>query len=219
MGGRNSSLKKFRMKIDVKTCLVVSLALLVICLIWDNLHYKKQLKTISNEVEFYIDSLNRYTKIYSSKSFSQLKKENKELYSQLRDKEDLVEAIKFEYKYKYEGKEQLVDKSIQTDSCYIFQEKTDTISYDLEIWATHIQKYKINFNLTNEFLITRQQVDNQNKIEINSQLPGKIQDVTVWTKPIKKKRFGVGISIGAGYGLITKKPDIFIGVTGTYLIW
>lgn len=74
MGGRNSSLKKFRMKIDVKTCLVVSLALLVVCLIWDNLHYKKQLKTISNEVEFYIDSLNRYTKIYSSKSFSQLKK-------------------------------------------------------------------------------------------------------------------------------------------------
>lgn len=207
------------MKIDVKTCSFLLLFLFAIYLAWNNFHYKKQIKTLSNNVEFYIDSLNRYTKIYSSEDFSQLKKENKELYSQLRDKESLVEAIKFEYKYKYEGKEQLVDKSIQTDSCYIFQEKTDTISYDLEIWATHIQKYKINFNLTNEFLITRQQVDNQNKIEINSQLPGKIQDVTVWTKPIKKKRFGVGISIGAGYGLITKKPDIFIGVTGTYLIW
>jgi len=207
------------MKIDVKTCSFLLLFLFAIYLAWNNFHYKKQIKTLSNNVEFYIDSLNRYTKIYSSEDFSQLKKENKELYSQLRDKESLVEAIKFEYKYKYEGKEHSIDNSIQSDSCYRFQENTDTISYNLEIWATHIQKYKINFSLTNEFLITRQSIDNQNKIEINSQLPGKIQDVTVWTKPTKKKRFGAGISIGAGYGLITKKPDIFIGVTGTYLIW
>lgn len=207
------------MKIDVKTCSFLLLFLFAIYLAWNNFHYKKQIKTLSNNVEFYIDSLNRYTKIYSSEDFSQLKKENKELYSQLRDKESLVEAIKFEYKYKYEGKEHSIDNSIQSDSCYRFQENTDTVSYNLEIWATHIQKYKINFSLTNEFLITRQSVDNQNKIEINSQLPGKIQDVTVWTKPTKKKRFGAGISIGAGYGLITKKPDIFIGITGTYLIW
>lgn len=207
------------MKIDVKTCSFLLLFLFAIYLAWNNFHYKKQIKTLSNNVEFYIDSLNRYTKIYSSEDFSQLKKENKELYSQLRDKESLVEAIKFEYKYKYEGKEHSIDNSIQSDSCYRFQENTDTVSYNLEIWATHIQKYKINFSLTNEFLITRQSIDNQNKIEINSQLPGKIQDVTVWTKPTKKKRFGAGISIGAGYGLITKKPDIFIGVTGTYLIW
>lgn len=207
------------MKIDVKTCSFLLLFLFAIYLAWNNFHYKKQIKTLSNNVEFYIDSLNRYTKIYSSEDFSQLKKKNKELYSQLRDKESLVEAIKFEYKYKYEGKEHSIDNSIQSDSCYRFQENTDTVSYNLEIWATHIQKYKINFSLTNEFLITRQSVDNQNKIEINSQLPGKIQDVTVWTKPTKKKRFGAGISIGAGYGLITKKPDIFIGITGTYLIW
>lgn len=207
------------MKIDVKTCSFLLLFLFAIYLAWNNFHYKKQIKTLSNNVEFYIDSLNRYTKIYSSEDFSQLKKENKELYSQLRDKESLVEAIKFEYKYKYEGKEHSIDNSIQSDSCYRFQENTDTVSYNLEIWATHIQKYKINFSLTNEFLITRQSIDNQNKIEINSQLPGRIQDVTVWTKPTKKKRFGAGISIGAGYGLITKKPDIFIGVTGTYLIW
>lgn len=207
------------MKIDVKTCSFLLLFLFAIYLAWNNFHYKKQIKTLSNNVEFYIDSLNRYTKIYSSEDFSQLKKENKELYSQLRDKESLVEAIKFEYKYKYEGKEHSIDNSIQSDSCYRFQENTDTISYNLEIWATHIQKYKINFSLTNEFLITRQSIDNQNKIEINSQLPGRIQDVTVWTKPTKKKRFGAGISIGVGYGLITKKPDIFIGVTGTYLIW
>lgn len=207
------------MKIDVKTCSFLLLFLFAIYLAWNNFHYKKQIKTLSNNVEFYIDSLNRYTKIYSSEDFSQLKKENKELYSQLRNKESLVEAIKFEYKYKYEGKEHSIDNSIQSDSCYRFQENTDTISYNLEIWATHIQKYKINFSLTNEFLITRQSIDNQNKIEINSQLPGRIQDVTVWTKPTKKKRFGAGISIGAGYGLITKKPDIFIGVTGTYLIW
>ena len=44
------------------------------------------------EVEFYTDSLNRYTKVYNSESFSKLKKENKELYNRLKEKEALVEV-------------------------------------------------------------------------------------------------------------------------------
>lgn len=62
------------------------------------------------EVEFYTDSLNRYTKIYNSESFSKLKKENKELYNQLKEKEALVEAVEFEWKYKYEGLEREVSE-------------------------------------------------------------------------------------------------------------
>ena len=65
------------MKIDVKTCSFLLLFLFAIYLAWNNFHYKKQIKTLSNNVEFYIDSLNRYTKIYSSEDFSQLKKKTK----------------------------------------------------------------------------------------------------------------------------------------------
>ena len=206
------------MKTSVKIILVACIAL-CIASIFSILKYRNKVEKLSANLEFYTDSLNRYTKLYPSTDFKKLKKENKELYNQLRDKEALIEAIEFEYKYKYKSKENIVNKPIETDSLYQFKEQTDTIEYNLDIWATHIQKYKIKFNLTNKFLITRQQIENENRIEINSQLPGKIQDVTVWSKPTKKPRFGVGISIGAGYGFFTKKPDIFIGVTGTYLIW
>ena len=143
------------------------------------------------EVEFYIDSLNRYTKIYNSESFSKLKKENKELYNQLR----------------------------KTDSLYTFKEETDTVGYDLQVWATHLAKYKINFNITNKFLLTNQRIGDSNRMEITSQLPGKIGDVTMWTKPEKKKRFGLGLSVGAGYGVFNKDFDVFVGLSGTYLIW
>lgn len=206
------------MKTSVKIILVICIVLCITS-IFSILKYRNKVEKLSANLEFYTDSLNRYTKLYPSTDFKELKKENKELYNQLRDKEALIEAIEFEYKYKYESKENVVNKPIETDSLYQFKEQTDTIEYNLDIWATHIQKYKIRFNLTNKFLITRQQIENENRIEINSQLPGKIQDVTVWSKPTKKPRFGAGISIGAGYGFFTRKPDIFIGVTGTYLIW
>ena len=60
----------------------------------------RDIKALQNEIEFYTDSLNRYTKLYPSSKFSELKKKNEELYKQLKDKEALVEAIRFEYKYK-----------------------------------------------------------------------------------------------------------------------
>lgn len=39
-----------------------------------------------------------------------MKKENKELYNRLKEKEALVEAVEFEWKYKYEGLEREVSE-------------------------------------------------------------------------------------------------------------
>mgnify|MGYP000624229255 CR=1 FL=1 len=211
------------MKIEVKD-IIFGVAAGVLVAISCNLAYKQykrnqEIKALQSQIEFYTDSLNRYTKLYSSGSFSDLKKENKELYNQLKDKEALVEAIKFEYKYKYESKEEEVSKPIETDSLYHFNVQTDTMGYDLKIWSTHLQKYKLLFNLTNNFTISRQQTGDNNRLEITSQLPGRIENVTSWTKKEKKQRFSIGPSIGVGYGLTTKKPDIFVGATLTYNLW
>lgn len=67
--------------------------------------------------------------------------------------------------------------------------------------------------------MTNQRIGDNNRMEITSQLPGKIGDVTMWTKPEKKKRFGFGVSVGAGYGVFNKDFDVFVGLSGTYLIW
>lgn len=207
------------MKINIKHIVSIIIFIIIVSLIWKNFNQERRISKLTSDIEFYVDSINRYTKLYPSEDFKKLKKENRDLYNKLKDKENLIEAIEFEWKYKYEGLEQKIGELQETDSLYHFNIQTDTVGYDLKVWATHLAQYKINFNISNKFLLTHQQVNNENRFEINSQLPGKIQDVTIWTKPTKKKRFGVGMSIGAGYGLITKKPDLFVGVTGTYLIW
>lgn len=180
---------------------------------------QKKYDKLVQEVEFYTDSLNRYTKLYNSESFSKLKKENKELYNKLKEKENLVEAIEFEWKYKYSGLERKVSELEKSDSLYRFRMQTDTVGYDLKVWATHLAKYKIDFNITNKFILTHQRVGDENRMEISSYLPGKIQDVTIWTKPEKKKRFCVGLSVGAGYGVFNKSFDVFVGLSGNYIIW
>lgn len=200
--------------------IVIGFLLFILSYVW--LKYDSQTertKKLQEDIEFYTDSLNRYTKLYSSSSFSSLKKENKELYRQLKEKEELVEAIKFKYEYEYKGQEQIIDKPIEEDSLYHFNVQNDTLGYDLKIWSTHLQKYRLSFNLTNEFTITRQQVDNDHRLEINSHIPGRIENVVVWNKEQKKSRFSIGPSVGFGYGVFSKKPDIFIGATITYNLW
>lgn len=193
--------------------------IIILILLFLSIKKARENERLLYEVEFYTDSLNRYTKVYNSESFSKLKKENKELYNRLKEKEALVEAVEFEWKYKYEGLEREVSELRKTDSLYTFKEETDTVGYDLQVWATHLAKYKINFNLTNKFLLTNQRIGDSNRMEITSQLPGKIGDVTMWTKPEKKKRFGLGLSVGAGYGVFNKDFDVFVGLSGTYIIW
>lgn len=196
---------------------IVILSSLIVC--YKNYKYQKKVESLTKDIEFYTDSLNTYTKLYPSTEFSKLKKENKELYNKLKEKESLVEAIEFEWKYKYEGLEQQVDKLQKNDSLYRFNIQSDTVGYDLKVWANHLAKYKLDFNISNKLLLSHQQVGNDNRFEITSNLPGKIQDVTIWTKPKKKSRFGAGISIGAGYGMFNKDFDVFVGLSGTYLIW
>lgn len=205
-----------------KKVLLIVIGFLLFVLLYMWLKYDSQTertKKLQEDIEFYTDSLNRYTKLYSSSSFSSLKKENKELYRQLKEKEELVEAIKFKYEYEYKGQEQMVDKPIEEDSLYHFNVQNDTLGYDLKIWSTHLQKYRLSFRLTNEFTITRQQVGNDHRLEINSHIPGRIENVVVWNKEQKKSRFSIGPSVGFGYGIFSKKPDIFIGATITYNLW
>lgn len=57
----------------------------------------------------------------------------------MKEKEELVEAIKFKYEYEYKGQEQIIDKPIEEDSLYHFNVQNDTLGYDLKIWSTHLQ--------------------------------------------------------------------------------
>jgi hypothetical protein len=122
--------------------ILISGMIIILILLFLSIKKARENERLLYEVEFYTDSLNRYTKVYNSESFSKLKKENKELYNRLKEKEALVEAVEFEWKYKYEGLEREVSELRKTDSLYTFKEETDTVGYDLQVWATHLAKYR-----------------------------------------------------------------------------
>lgn len=42
---------------------------------------------------------------------------------------------------------------------------------------------------------------------------------TIIEKPKKDKRWNVGVGVGTGYGLINKKPDVFVGVSISYKLF
>ena len=45
------------------------------------------------------------------------------------------------------------------------------------------------------------------------------ESVVMTRERVKKQRFGIGVTTGVGYGLITRKPDVYIGV-GVYVrLW
>lgn len=180
---------------------------------------KDSIVALTEKLSYYNDSLHTYVNMYPSSSFESLKKENEQLYNELKEKDELIEAIKFTYKYNFDSTEKVIGDSIQTDSLYHISVQNDTIGYDLKVWASNFYKYRLLFNLTNDFTISRQKFGDINKTEIVSQLPGTIENVTNWTKKDVKKKFVVGPSVGFGYGFLNKNFDIFVGGTITWYLW
>jgi len=224
-------------KLFKEKCFYIVLALfLVTCgLIWfSNKQYESSKKLIE-EVEYY-DSLNNYNKIYYSKTFKELKKENKELYDSLKqykDKIDFIVQFTHEKEYetgKIETKPNIVD-SIVFDTIKISEtlmaktyeynsEPNDTFQYKLNVNSyTEPNWYSLNVRTKNKFTIVNKEEDGINHITIGSSNNGNISNVTVFNKKEKRKflsRFSVGPSVTAGYDIINKQWGIMAGASVTF---
>lgn len=87
-----------------------------------------------------------------------------------------------------------VSKVYEIDSCYV--DSLDAkVDYKLHVrtYDNDIDSIGLKFDLT---------------------YPKVVETQTI-TK-VKKKHFNHGISVGVGYGLINRKPDVFVGYTITY---
>lgn len=69
--------------------ILISGMIIILILLFLSIKKARENERLLYEVEFYTDSLNRYTKVYNSESFSKLKKENKELYNRLKERKHL----------------------------------------------------------------------------------------------------------------------------------
>lgn len=160
-----------------------------------------------------------YIAAYQSQTINELKKENSELYNSIKKLKDVKQAVIIKYKYIYHGDTIYVDRVLPPieDSIYTFSEKSDTLSYDLKVKADSVEWYKLNFTLNEKFTIINRENAGHNETTITTGTGGgTITDAQFYNKKSTANnffnRFSIGVQAGVGYGIITKKPDIYVGV-------
>lgn len=159
-----------------------------------------------------------YVSTYQSKTISELKKQNRELYDSIKNKKDVKQAVIIKYKYKYEGETIYLDRKlpIPKDSIYTFQKETDTVSYTAKVkTASKPEWLNVNFNINDKLVLINREKNGQNELTISTN-GGEIDGTVSFNKEDNKdnfiNRFSLGVNAGVGYGLISKKPDIYVGV-------
>lgn len=218
-------------------CFYVVLTLFVITcglLIFSNKQYNNS-KRLIEEVEYY-DSLNRYNKIYYSKEFSSLKKENKQLYDSLKQYKDKIDYIvQFYHEKEYNTghvhtKPNIIDSVVydtvpmiipQIAKTYEYiTEPNDTFQYKLDVNSfTEPIWYSMNVKVKNKFTIVNKEENGMNHIVIDPENGGTITNPTVFKKDKKRTfvdRFAIGPSVTGGYDLVNKQWGIMIGVSATF---
>lgn len=217
-------------------CFYIVLALfLITCgLLWFAHNEYNKSKSLVEEVEYY-DSINRYNKIYYSKTFSALKKENKQLYDSLKQYKDKIDFIlEFTHESSHStgivtGKPTVKDSVVHdTEPLIVPQiartyeyngEQTDTFQYKLNVNSyTEPLWYSLDVNVKNKFTIVNKEVDGTNHLTIDPHGNGTVDDVTVFHKDKKKTlwdRVSIGPAVTAGYDIVNKQWGVTAGVSVT----
>lgn len=187
---------------------------------------------IFKEKIVYMDSTKTANVIYDEGSFSDLKKENKELYDSLKKyKDQITYLLQFKYKKEYDtGK--IITKYVvvngdsiaaNEDSVKVYEygnNENDTIHYNLKIGSkVEPNWYQLRTVVNEKFTIVNKKLDDGvNKTTIDTQNKGDVTDITILKKKEKAfwKRFSIGIGTTAGYDPINKNFGIMIGPSVTF---
>lgn len=160
-----------------------------------------------------------YLIAYQSQTINELKSKNRELYDSIKKIENVKQAVIIEYKYVYNGDTVYIDREIPPieNDLYVFEKKSDTISYNLQIKGKEVEWYKLDFTLNDKLTLINREENGDNLLSITtSSGGGRIEGSQVFNKKSNKNsfinRFSYGIQVGVGYGLISKTPDVYVGV-------
>lgn len=159
---------------------------------------------------------NTYMKIYDSQKLETLKKENKELYSIIDSLKNVESGIEIRYRYLYKT-DTIVVTETNTDSLYHYTYDNDTVKYNIDIMAKELRWHKSQFELNDKFTMVNSEDNNRNKVVIKHSPNTEITGTDVWHKKENfKDRFYIGPSVGIGYGIFNKKPDVYVGISAGF---
>ena len=162
-----------------------------------------------------------YTQIYDSRTIESLRKENAALYDSIARLAGLGEpeaAVVIRYKTRYVRDTIRAVEFVETeDSTYLYTENTDSVDTRVELSAKKLNWLSISTTLKGDMTIVNSTDGNQTQTSIQHPSNMDIEGVTTWhRKTTWKDRIGYGPSVGVGYGVINRKPDVFVGFTVTY---
>ena len=163
-----------------------------------------------------------YVKIYESQKLETLKKRNKELYDSIKALSNVESAVEIRYKYKYETDTIKVVEFVynDTDSVYHYANDNDTINYEIDVKAQNLKWLHSKFSVNDKFRVINREKDGQNQLFVEHGDNVTVENVDAWHRIEDKQKwynnFHVGFQLGAGYGLIFHKPDIYVGFGISY---
>lgn len=203
---------------------IVLILLAIICCIFGIKYYHtyNELKSKNELIETeFIDENGKYVSVNMSKEIDELKKENKALYDSLKNqKKDIEYVIQYKYVKQYVTDTVFIKPITDDVKTFVYEnEKTDSINYKLMLGSVvEPNWYKLDLTVSDKFTIVNRKDGEVNKTTIDSENNGSITDVTIINTKDRKfiDHFSHGITVGAGYGVINQKVDVFVGYGLTY---
>lgn len=181
---------------------------------------------MSNNIEAFTDTIRLYKdkndELIASKTliegqFSDLKKINEDLYDKVKNMNigKPQQVVKIETVYSNEPTDTVL---VLKDSVANFEFSN---SYRLLSGTIHTKSDSIGLSIEKDEVYFDYTVAlKDNKVYISSSNPyvkyNSITGLTVTNSSEKNKRWSLGPSLSAGYGVINKKPDIYVGLSVSY---
>lgn len=210
--------------------IVFLLAALCLVLVMNN-RIERRIENGMSEIE-YLDSLDRYHKVFYDRKFNELRKENKQLYDSLKQYKDKVDfLLRFKYEKEYDTG---IVEIVKTDTVYVSDEPrtfeyegepADTFSYKLRINSnTEPNWYSLSVRTKDEFTIVNKKTEGSSLNELTIEGGGgTISDVTAFSRKDNGKKLKDIVSVGpcvtAGYDVVNNKAGVMVGVGITIDLW
>ena len=86
---------------------------------------------------------------------------------------------------------------------------------NIDVKAKQLQWMQADFTINDKFMIINREKDGVNQTLISHSDNATIEGTTMWHRQEGKKwyqRFTVSPQVGAGYGIVNKKFDVYVGV-------
>ena len=174
----------------------------------------------------YVDSSLAYHKVFKNEDsdLKNLKKQNKLLYDSLKKQQkEIDELMYFKYRKSYKVINTIKHDTIKNTklNTYTYSNlPNDSLEYNLKIVSeTQPVSYELNMTTKDKILIVNKKEYKDkdiNHLTISTSNKADISSVATYKKNNTKHKLHISPTLGIGYGFISKKPDLFVGVGLSY---